>query len=806
MQPIPNHRFSLLCRALLKLLPLVVCVLGLRVWHEGSGLWEEISVLNGFTMQPLAVGPNSVTSYQNEKRILGALAYNWSSAETTRSDSRPSARLRWSGTIEIPEPPPPPIGHATKGLSRRIYRNIFDGSPAIEDVTFSMTVTDSELRQIGSPKKFSVEWTGSIITESSEEIRFLNNSAGNFCSFAVNGERLLTHAESDAAAATETIATIRLTKGLHAISGVCVGGAAMTKPALMWTRTSGDFSQIPAKNLRTRNPLLEGTRLWIRSVAPGSVRLDGAPLLSTSGGKHSVDLSASISPGLHTIEADFDLPTSAKDWFVTLGIGALGRYSSTIPSRMLRTGRIDWSTVTGNAFLLSTIVILASAVLCWNVPEEQLFSKELWAFGAIAVCTLAFRLFDSERMPPFLEVYDEIGNAWIGWNLLHEGVPKGWTIPGSYRDLQSDWWLGTLFNTTKTQIHPPPLFPLSLGLLSTLLGATDMLHQPFHILRPLMSLVSASVVIPLYMLMRQTTTFLTAIVACLFYATWPVAVVSGRLLKEDNILALLLVTGLWLVFKGGKSSVKYIIPLISFLGPLTKESGVFIALSLAAVYWTNNERREAFRVAVAGALGLAAYGVYVMMFAGRSYFQALGYQIDSTSDITFPRIILAGLPTYPLNQETLWILWSTITLTSFQDRLRNALVLSILSYLLAFSLVRPYSFAFVWYLAPLLPLFAAAAGRAFVEIKEGNCSFTNALFPFLVLLPLLNSVVSAHNYSFGGIQARTLLVAAASLAALWSVPLPQLPRGFHARSMVVVLIVSLVLNYMCLDGLVGRSR
>ena len=360
---------------------------------------------------------------------------------------------------------------------------------------------------------------------------------------------------------------------------------------------------------------------------------------------------------------------------------------------------------------------------------------------------------------------DELGNAWAGWNLLHEGRPKGWSRLPVYPESETVTWFGRSFPIIPEAFEHPPLLQVVLGAASTLAGAENMFQNTPGRYRPPMIVFGSVGVVLLFLIAARLFDFRTAFLAGALMAVSPLAVFSARLAKEDGLVQLLWLAGLlvYLHIREKESTPVWDCLLGAILGlaTLSKIPGLVLgfAFSVTAVVDGRDYRRAARLLSVALAVG-ALFPLYGYVLNAGLFHDVMAYlggrfSLEDVSQklLIIPRFILepklgAGVPFVDG-----WILLGWLSLPFLFSK--KYLSIPFVSYLFFLVLTIHSERQYGFYLIPVFPILflGAALGirRAFLRPA------VLPTFLFVTLVFLLPAREIASSLPFG---ARTLLFAA----------------------------------------------
>jgi len=244
----------------------------------------------------------------------------------------------------------------------------------------------------------------------------------------------------------------------------------------------------------------------------------------------------------------------------------------------------------------------------WSVWERPLLS-------AIALLGLILRLVDYTVAPDRHDNPDELQFAWVGMSVLRGHAPTSWSYLPQYHPPA---FLTTPDGLAWPLVSPwfdhPPLFGLLVGAAALLAGAADYASVTTAAIR-LPSILLATACIPLgFVLARRVSGRVPAFLGSAIFATAPVAVLYGRSVEPEALLAPLLLVALVAVHRlltgeGGRGTLAVLLA-CCFLAPLAKVPGVAVGGTCAVVLLARGRPRAAAAAMFATLLGLLAFAAY----------------------------------------------------------------------------------------------------------------------------------------------------------------------------------------------------
>jgi len=393
-------------------------------------------------------------------------------------------------------------------------------------------------------------------------------------------------------------------------------------------------------------------------------------------------------------------------------------------------------------------LILGVLALAWVSAGEATRQNKVLACLFLSFLSLATRSAHLAYYPRLGG--DELHNAWAGWNLLHEGRPKSWSRLPIYPEGETVTWFGRTFPIVSDAFDHPPLLEVVLGAASTLGGAENMYQNTPGRIRPPMVVFGSLGVVLLFLIAARLFDFPTAFLAGALMALSPLAVFSSRLAKEEGLVQLLWLAGLYiyLLIRNRKQTPAWDCLLGAVLGlaTLSKVTGLALGVAFGATALADgrNFRRAARMISVALAVS-AFYPLYGYLLNARLFNDVMSYMggrfsVEDISDKLFiiPRFILepklgAGTPFVDG-----WILLGWLSLPFLISK--RFVSIPFVSYLLILALTIHSQNEYGFYLIPIYPLLFLAAAQAIRHVFLRPAVLPTFLFITLFfLLPMAGS-------------------------------------------------------------------
>jgi hypothetical protein len=436
-----------------------------------------------------------------------------------------------------------------------------------------------------------------------------------------------------------------------------------------------------------------------------------------------------LSAGLHAVALDYRVGSGEAR--MVLSWQPPGRALGPIGEGALAPDRMTWESNRARRFwgvliaCAGVFVLIAGAAAARRRKDG--LAGRLWAailddrpriaLAAILLLAALLRFHDYALVPFHHETADEYQHAWEGWHLLHERTPAAWsTFPDRYPPSQTrDFrWFGDRYVLVRPYFDHPPLFSIPVGLLCSLLGAKGFLDCTLPVMRVIPILCSLAGLLLLYRLARaHKASERAALLACLVYATVPVIILGHRLVKAENLLALLFMGAVLVLTEEGRRSPRraaVIAGVLSALALWTKATGIAVVATALLMLAARRRFKDAALVAAITGAGLALYLLYVSAYDLGLFLKVLQAQgttkwvsLDAFQDLLGGKVVVKwfGRGTY------LWLLMAA-GLAAF-GRAR-VLLLPVAVYAAILCLNADHRVIYGWYRIPLYPFFCVAAG------------------------------------------------------------------------------------------------
>lgn len=455
-----------------------------------------------------------------------------------------------------------------------------------------------------------------------------------------------------------------------------------------------------------------------------------------------------------------------------------GAHPRPVPREALTpaSGRWPWTRV---ALLLSMCALaLGGAAVVW-VTVRRRRTQVLWVLGVVGL-GLFLRVYDYDVMPEFSENTDELFATWNGWSLVVEGKTRGWSMWPARYGASVHTKLTRYFGVDRTVVTPyfehPPLLHVLVGAAARIGGAEHYLHAKLRHTRLVPVALSALTMLLLmwfgHALLRTSS---APRWAALLYAVTPTIALQNRAIKEEALLAPLLLGGLCFFLRWRDRGERFgdlaVAAGLLGLGTLTKVPAVVWIPALVMLVLAAGRPRAAL---CAGAMagGVAAlWPLFGTLTAGHAFW------LMQTAQATRPthwNLFIRFFETTLINHNVVgrgWLLFLWAGTFGYLARLRwqsaSVVLVPVVSYLCAIG-IGSGNWTFGWYMLPIYPFLCLGGGLLLSDLWRRPSLFFGFLFVALIVFYSLNFTLDIHDAmqppSWPGIRRMVTLSALALLA------------------------------------------
>jgi 4-amino-4-deoxy-L-arabinose transferase-like glycosyltransferase len=331
--------------------------------------------------------------------------------------------------------------------------------------------------------------------------------------------------------------------------------------------------------------------------------------------------------------------------------------------------------------------------------------------------------------PTINDTRDEYKYAFNGINLIKTGVPSSWSWFDDYKDFKLVNLRGSEYRLVRPYFEDPPLFGLMMGKYALTKGMDSLDKIDAGALRWPMLKLGALNVFLLFVLVYLVAGFKEALLAAALYATIPTMVLSSRLPLAENFLVTLSLGALicfWWYLK--KESFWALLGCLLLTTPaiLIKQSGAYIPLSLAALFFWQKKIKASFLVLLFFGLSVLAYLAYGYFYDWQFFWHM--QSVFSGREILLPKMIIGLFETFRITEKMMTpdgiIIWGWISVAIYQLSRKNRqgagrliLPLVVGFGLILFAIMSGHAKG--WYRFPFHPFLAWAIAAVFFDnLKE----------------------------------------------------------------------------------------
>jgi len=352
---------------------------------------------------------------------------------------------------------------------------------------------------------------------------------------------------------------------------------------------------------------------------------------------------------------------------------------------------------------------------------------EAAALAAILGIATALRFHDYTAAPRLRDNQDPLQFAWSGLTLLTKGVPYSWEVMRIYHVDYRLFANGTSYDIVHPWLSHPPLLSLLTGAWVYLQGARSLTDVTAQMVRPVGIVLGLVSLVLAYLLGRRILDRPAALIGVLLLAVTPGAVLLGREVETEALMAPLVLLALLMVHRlhTGEGRWPAIATLITcaVLLPLTKITGLVLGASLAGVLLSLGHWRLTLAVVAGSVAGLGLYFGYAAIFDFNLFLAVLREWSSHRHGV------LAGLDFItdnagigsPLHDGVWHLGWLGAAALVLRERLgprAQLLAWTLVAYAAGIAVLGDATLQarFGWYRIVLYPLVYLAAGFVFWEV------------------------------------------------------------------------------------------
>jgi 4-amino-4-deoxy-L-arabinose transferase-like glycosyltransferase len=312
-----------------------------------------------------------------------------------------------------------------------------------------------------------------------------------------------------------------------------------------------------------------------------------------------------------------------------------------------------------------------------------------------------------------------------------------------------------------------------------------------------MVLIGAINVIILFLVCERLVDFRTAFLAGTLMAVSPLVVFNSRLTKEENLVQLFWLVGLFLYLKLVKTKdtprLDYVCGAVLGLAALSKVHGgaLGFAFAAAALAEKRPNPRRAARI-LGTSLGVSAlYPLYGLILDGQTYLRVvtwLGqrYAIEDAADkfLILPRFILEPNVAAGTHLVDGWILLGWLSLLYL--RRQKPISISLVAYLLILMATIHSGNLYGFYVIPVFPFLCLAAAVHIRRVLDHQTILPVFLFVALFFLPIFGRFSDMIPFGSRGLLVLSCLPLATSLLHQRGWKWAKVLEAFMLRAMLVL--------------------
>jgi len=382
------------------------------------------------------------------------------------------------------------------------------------------------------------------------------------------------------------------------------------------------------------------------------------------------------------------------------------------------------------------------------------FLKSLPYISILLISLFSYQLLNHlfYAFPAQGDTYDEYKAPFNGIGLLVHGVPESWSWYPAYGSFPTTNIDGGVFKIVKPWFDEPALFSLMIGSYSLARGITTNEDVTLPIYRHLMVYLGVFNVILLFTIIFKVHSLSLAIISSLIYASIPTVVLSQRLPISDNMVATFLLISLLLTvtyFQQKKTIYLILLAIFSSLSLHLKSTGVFIPVSIVAIFWATKRFRPSLIIIISTALSLILWFIYGYVYNWPLFLSIMS--VSSGRELVSPTVIINLFQTFRIGEKTMgidgWIIWGWISVIIFSFiktpkhllLSKKLLLFPLISYLIFFSIMTGHIKG--WYRDPFFPLLAWASGLFILQMIKNPKIIPIFMFS---LIPFASSFIYGH--------------------------------------------------------------
>jgi 4-amino-4-deoxy-L-arabinose transferase-like glycosyltransferase len=753
---------------LISILIIVSIIALIKLLSPQYGLVGRYYVGTNWEGEPLHTQIDPNISFKNDILLRSVYTLNWDLDKFPFPEQFPQYSVEWKGFIKVPGVQGGKY-ETQSGFVGRYYHSIgFSGKPFLTDADSRVSFAWKDDGEKPYPVPFSIEWNGYISIPRDGEYRFATESDDGSWVY-IDGKLVVDN--GGAHPPIYKSGSMNLAAGDHRIivryfeSG---GGAFMR---LLWTPPGEAEKPIPKDVIYHFKNGYNKYALAVESNSGFQIYIDNEAIFSNQG--QQLAYSKELKPGAYPISIRF-ANNDGKGKIVLYWKLSDGR-EVIVPRGAFYPTKWEFTNIARKR-IVGILLVLTFGLFIWVSLRRKgrvylylyeytnfVSSKRVSFALAFILLMAAFLRFHQYNVVPFhIETADEFNNGWIGWNIIHRGMPSGWSWAPPYSGRPIRYWFGNPFRIAEPAFHPSPLFPIIVGIAASLGGARHAFEVSLTYLRLPPIILTVLTTLLVFVLSKKLYNEKVALLASLLYATIPIVVVSGRLTKEENLLAFLFLLATLSTLKyldtPKQPRYLYLAAIVAGLSFLTKPTGLCVVGVVSILLAYHRKWKEIARV-VPICLGIVSlYFIYGWWYDWDLFISVFKY---NTSLFTRMDVGIRFLQESKIVEKWIgggWVIWlwlSTIYMSVKKDRV---IPIAAIVYLLTLSISVNANLVYGWYMIPLYPFLCIAGGLFLYDLFRKPELFKSIIF-------ILTGLMLSLQYYFSQGLALSSRLAVASMVA-----------------------------------------
>lgn len=742
----------------------VFAFLGFRLLSIQHGLIGKYYISPEKEGSPLHTQIDPNISFNRSTLLRSVYLLNWDLDKFPFPERIPQYSISWKGFIKIPGSQEEEVVKKRGFAGKYYYGTNFSGNPFLVGSEDRISF-DWKMRKRPNLGPFSVEWTGFITIVNAGLYTFATRSDDS--SSVYLGDKLVVD-NSGGGGLKYKSGAIYLSRGDHKIRVRYsdIGREAVLH--LFWIPPGEREKLLPGNIIyHTQSNLYA---FAIESNGRVLISLGDEVVLKSE--YQGLPRSSELKPGVYPISIEYtgqDIRNRATrdDRIILSWITPDGK-TRVISRKWFFPTQREISSIPWKRIIALFLVVLAVGFVIWiNFIKNRISSfiadylRFIWSkkvyFALVLIVLLGgvLRFHQYDIVPFHGETYDEYFIAWLGWNLIHRGVPataphRGFppSLPSRLKDriYEEDPgkpWFGERFTIGGPKFHPAPLYSVIVAAVATWGGANKSFFESSLSYMRLPSIFFTVLsTFFVFALGKRLYNEWIGLLAGLLFATIPLIVVSGRLTKEENLLVLLSLLAVLSILKyldSGESIYRNLGALIAGLAPLVKATGVSIIAIVIILLFFHKKWKDLVIVSIISGALFSLYLLYAWWY-GWGFFRYVPSALYSlpTRRMDFAVKFIREAKIVVRWFGGGWILWlwmAAIYTTIKKDRvIFTAILLPMLTLSVMISSTTIWD---AWHKIPIYPYLCIAGAVFLYDLFRKPDLFRSVIFIVLVLMTSL---------------------------------------------------------------------